>query len=573
MHGSIPRAVLAGTSGPPLTILRGKENTPYVLSRDELIIRSARLASHFRDLGMEPEHRVLLLLPTDLAFVTSLMALWFVSAVSVPVVHHSSKKNHAVWLQKVRRIFETSQPRFVIGTEHALAAIGTVFDGERQPVLISETEVLRITQGHGEPALPELPDEGALAHCQFTSGSTGEPKGILVRHGQIVANLAAAAERIGVREGDRFLSWLPLHHDMGFIGGLLFPLYEQIPQVLVPTESFARAPQLWLELISRYRVSLSPAPTFAYELLATRVPDSRLRGLDLSSWRYAWVGAEPIFSKTLFGFRSRFRRYGLPEHALAPCYGLAEATLAVSATEPGREASVAWVKRDPLQAEGVVEPGCEDDDESVSIVGVGRPLSWAQTRLVNDADVSVGEGQEGRILVRGECVCRTNLSSLTGLTGGRFVETGSWLDTGDLGFELDGELYITGRVKDLLIRGGVNTHPHWVENVAETDPEVRPGRSAAVSVFRHEEHRQEIVLVVEPTRYPRTDEVELKRRLASRVAAETGIQLDRIECVPPGTEPKTSSGKVQRRLTAALLRDDLLSSSRVKMEERTSSGE
>ena len=141
------------------------------------------------------------------------------------------------------------------------------------------------------------------------------------------------------------------------------------------------------ELISRYRVSLSPAPTFAYELLATRVPDSRLRGLDLSSWRYAWVGAEPIFSKTLFGFQSRFRRYGLPEHALAPCYGLAEATLAVSATEPGREVSVAWVKRKPLQAEGVVEPGREDDDENISIVGVGRPLSWAETRLVDDADV------------------------------------------------------------------------------------------------------------------------------------------------------------------------------------------
>lgn len=191
LNGSIPRAVLAGASGPALTILRGKEMTPYVLSRDELITRSARLARHFRDLGMEPEHRVLLMLPTDLAFLTSLMALWFVSAVSVPVVHHSSKQNHAMWWQKVRRILETSQPRFVIGTEDALAAIGTFFDGEGHPALISENEVLRITEEHGEPALPELPDENALAHCQFTSGSTGEPKGILVQHGQIVAHGSA----------------------------------------------------------------------------------------------------------------------------------------------------------------------------------------------------------------------------------------------------------------------------------------------------------------------------------------------------------------------------------------------
>ena len=335
---------------------------------------------------MEPGDRVLLLLPTDLPFLTSLMALWFNGAVSVPVVHRASPRTHAMWSEKVRRILKTSKPRFVIGTEDALATVKTVVGGDRHPVLISDHEVSKVADRHGEPALPDLPDAGAWAHCQFTSGSTGNPKGILVRHEQIVANLAAAAERVGVREDDRFVSWLPLHHDMGFIGGLFFPLYQRIPLVLLPTESFARAPHLWLELISRHRASLSAAPTFAYELLVTRVPDARLREVDLSCWRYAWVGAEPIFPKTLRGFHSRFRPYGLRDHVLAPCYGLAEATLAVSATEPGRERSVAWVKRDSLQSAGVVEPGREGAVGSISVVGVGRPCpgrrpSWSMTRI------------------------------------------------------------------------------------------------------------------------------------------------------------------------------------------------
>lgn len=547
---SILEALTRATSAPSLTLFQAGHETPHVLTRDELVTKSARLARHFRGLGMEPQDRVLLLLPTGLAFLTSLLGLWFNGAVSVPVVHRSTRNAHASWLEKVRRIMRISKARFVIGTEEALKSVAMLAGEAEAPVLLTDGEILQILRGRSEPALPDLPDSTAWAHCQFTSGTTGEPKGIMVRHDQITANLNAAATRLGVREGDRFLSWLPLHHDMGFIGGLLFPLHRQIPQVLLPTESFARAPHLWLDLITRHRVTLSPAPSFAFDLLATRIPDSRFHGVDLSSWRHAWIGAEPIFAKTLSGFRSRFQPYGLRDHVLAPCYGLAEATLAVSAVPSEQAARVLWVKRDPLQEEGMVEAGRESGEDSISIVGVGRPLSWAETRIVDDAGAPVGENREGRILVSGRCVCRSKV------TAEGPVETGRWLDTGDLGFSRDGELFITGRAKDLLIRGGVNTHPHWVERVAETDSDVRPGRSAAVSIFRHDEGRQEIVLVIEPAGYPRCDVQELKRRLLGRISSEVGIQLDRVECVPPGTVPKTSSGKVQRRQMAAMLRPE-----------------
>ena len=317
---------IASTQGPPLTLIEAANAKPYVLSRDELITRAARLARHFRDLGMQPGDKVVMLMPACVAFVTSLVALWFNGAVSVPVAHRSSSRGRAMWVDNLRHIIGAAKPRFVLGTDAALAAVAPLAGAgdARRPVIVSMSDLAEAAQNSADPELPAPPDVDRWAHCQFTSGSTGKPHGVVVSHQQIALNLQSAARRVGVREGDVFLSWLPLHHDMGFIGGLLFPLHLGIPSVLATTDVFARAPHVWPELISRYRVSMSPAPTFAYDLLATRVPDSRLQGLDLSCWRYAWVGAEPIFPRTLTGFRARFRMAGLPSYALAPCYGLAD---------------------------------------------------------------------------------------------------------------------------------------------------------------------------------------------------------------------------------------------------------
>jgi len=540
-----------------LTFIEGPDLTTSVVSRDEILSRSLRLAHGLRELGMEPGDRVLMMIPTGASFVTALFALWFNGAISVPVVHRASPRGLVGWRDKVSRIMRTVSPRFAIGTDDALAQI----DADDNPSLRCRRVPLSdfaAIEARAPETLPEqLPDESATAHCQFTSGSTGNARGILITHGQIANNLASAAQRVGVHDDDRFLSWLPLHHDMGFIGGLLFPLYTGMHQVLVPTETFARAPHIWPQLIDRHRVSLSPAPTFAYELLTSRVPSSRLKGIDLSCWRYAWVGAEPVFAQTLAGFRARFAAFGFPSHALAPCYGLAEATLAVTSAAPGTAPNVIWVKRNPLQSDGIVETGREGAAESIPLVSVGRPLSWADVHIVATDDAKSGpveEGHEGLIIVNGPCT-RDSEWTPEGV-----VSHEGPLDTGDLGFMLDGELYITGRAKDVLIRGGVNTHPHWIERVAEKDPCVRPGRVAAVSFFQHERQRQEIVLVVEPTRFPPKDVDALKQRLAESVAAETGLQLDRVECVSPGTVPKTSSGKVQRRLTALrLARGELVS--------------
>jgi acyl-CoA synthetase (AMP-forming)/AMP-acid ligase II len=511
---------------------------------------------------MERGDRVVLALPTGRAFVYSLMASWLNGAVSVPVAHRGTTKKPALWQQSLTEIIRCARPRYVIGTNESLSSIRNVFEQSEDAAFVDDTFVLECAREIGDPDIPRLPDPDQPAHIQFTSGSTGSPKGIMIRHRQIVDNLRAAGNRVRVREEDRFLSWLPLHHDMGFIGGLLFPLYMKLAQALVPTEAFLSAPQIWPQLISKFRATLSPAPTFAFELLATRVPDRLLQraSLDLSCWRYAWMGAEPIFPKTLSAFASRFSSYGLPPHTLAPCYGLAEATLAVTASEPEVLPNIAWIEARSLHETGVAEPAREDDPDAIPIVGVGRPLDCVSLRIVDRFNEDLGERLEGRILLTGPCIADQVVSTQ------RAQRTEQWFDTGDLGFRIGDELYITGRAKDVLIRGGVNMHPQWIERAGEAVEEARPGRTAAVNFFLHDTGRQEIVLLVEPRRYPTENENELKRRIRQSVVEATGFQLDRVEFVPPGTIPKTTSGKVQRGLAAKLFMSDrALDTVRVEM--------
>jgi acyl-CoA synthetase (AMP-forming)/AMP-acid ligase II len=543
---SIPQVLLNDLDAPPITLFDQRGACPDTLSREELVTGSAKLAAHFRDLGMETEDRVLFALPTGKAFIYSLMACWFNGAVSVPVAHRGTSKKPTLWKRILREIVRSAKPRYVIGNTESISSLRSVFEQPDGVTFIDESSALERARGIADPDIPPLPAPDKPAHIQFTSGSTGCPKGVLVQHRQIVENLHAAGERVGAREEDRFLSWLPLHHDMGFIGGLLFPIFMGIPQALVPTEAFLRAPQIWPKLISQFRATQSPAPTFAFELMATRVPEGLLQkaSLDLSCWRYAWIGAEPIFPKTLSAFVSRFSRYGLQPNSLAPCYGLAEATLAVTASEPDTPPRVVWIKSSSLHEMGFAEPAREGEPEAVPVVGVGRPLEGLDLRIVDPEGDGRGEREEGRILLRGPCVAKQVLT-----TAG-FQETEEWLDTGDLGFRIEDELYITGRAKDLLIRGGVNMHPHFVEKAAESIDGVRPGRIAAVSLFHHDSGRQEIVVLAEPTRYPPPDESELKRCIRQGVLEASGFQLDRVELVPPGTIPKTTSGKVQRGLAA-----------------------
>ncbi len=491
----------------------------------------------------------MLLLPAGRAFLYTLFATWFAGAVCVPVAHKGPGRRPEAWLEIFGAIVQVANPRIVVGTADSIALLRQVPQLPDSLKILSDSEIIeKARKSSSSPDIPIRPKPEDTAHIQFSSGSTGAPKGILIRHEQILKNVHDIGMRIHIEDSDRFLSWLPLHHDMGFIGGLFSPFYWGIPQVLIPTESFMRSPQIWLNLISDFRATLSPAPAFAYELLATRIPDKRLNGIDLSSWRYAWIGAEPIFKKTLDGFTERFQRFGFQGNALAPCYGLAEATLAVTLSEPGAPPNIAWIDQDSHYQSNYAEESRESAPGAIPVVGVGTVVDGFNIRILDQkTEKSAGEREEGRIFLRGACVTQS-MESLTGKTS-----VGEWLDTGDLGFFIGNQLFITGREKDLMIRGGVNIHPHWIEKAAESVSEIRAGKAAAFSSFRYEENREEIFLVVEPRRYPPSDASLLKREIQEAVVESTGFKVDRIEFVPPGSIPKTTSGKIQRRQAAKLL--------------------
>jgi fatty-acyl-CoA synthase len=369
------------------------------------------------------------------------------------------------------------------------------------------------------PEWPELHDDD-VAFLQFTSGSTGLPKGIVVTHGNLAANSAAIVAGIGGgAETTVGVSWLPLYHDMGLIGFVLTPLLQGLSVVLLPTMSFLRRPRAWLDAVSRYRATITFAPAFAYALATRRASEQDLAAWDLSSLTVAGCGAEPIPPEVLQSFTQLFAdRCGLSETAVLPAYGLAEATLAVTMKPlEGTLRTAAW-------------QGGEVTSCGVPLPGVGVVVRDPDGRALPD-------GEEGEICVTGPSVTPGAVGAEAGRDDGE-------LATGDLGFLRDGELYVTGRLKDLLVLAGRNVHPQQLEWAAGEVPGVRRGGVVAFSVPSSAGERA--VVVVE-TAGPVPDGVPAA--VKDRVRNDLGVVVHEVTCVPRGTIPKTSSGKLRRAET------------------------
>jgi acyl-CoA synthetase (AMP-forming)/AMP-acid ligase II len=336
-------------------------------------------------------------------------------------------------------------------------------------------------------------------------------------------------------------SWLPLYHDMGLIG-CVFPALERgTALTLIPPELFVARPAVWLRTISRYRATVSPAPNFAYGLCADRIRDEELDGVDLSSWRVALNGAEPVAAEVLRRFQRRFAAWGFRSEALTPVYGLSEASLAVTFSGIDRLFTSRRFDRDALagQFEAI------DDPTGVEIVSVGRPLPDFEVRVVDRGRRELPERRVGRVLVRGPSLMEGYLG-LERATA-RVMMAG-WLDTGDLGFIADGDLYLTGRAKDVLILRGCNHSPVEVEHAVDTVAGVRTGCAAAASFMTEGADRELLIVMVETgkevsaSRYP-----GIAEEVSRAVLAATALEPDIVVVLEPGTLPRTSSGKIRRR--------------------------
>lgn len=499
--------------------------------------QAREVAGGLRALGVAAGDRVALVFPTGAEFFAAFFGVLRGGAVPVPLYPPVRLGRLQEYHQRTAAILNAVGARLVLTDKQVRRLLGPT-------MLRADTELGCATLAElpfdKSPAYESAPDD--LALIQFSSGTTTEPKPVALTHRAVLAQTRLLnqfwPDSVEIQHSG--VSWLPLYHDMGLIG-CVFPALER-PAILtlLPPEVFVARPALWLRAISRYRATVSPAPNFAYGLCVEKVRDADLNGVDLSCWRVALNGAESIAPRVLQDFQARFRRWGLRPEALTPVYGLSEAALAVTFSALDRPFRRVSFSRRELAAEG----RAKESDEGTDLVSVGRPLPGFELQIRGPAGEVLAERSVGRLWVRGPSLMQGYFGRPDLTT--RVLQQG-WLDTGDLGFLLDGELFLTGRAKDLIIHRGRNYPPADLEQALVGVPGFRAGCCAAVAFLPEEGDRECLVLLVERHRQATAAALgELERRCRERVLARVGLELDEVVVLTPGTLPRTSSGKIRR---------------------------
>lgn len=517
----------------------------------DLYERALEATAGLRALGVAPGDRVLLVMPTSPGFVVTFFAVQMVGAVPVPAYPPMGFQLEA-GLKRVAHIAEHSGAVICVTSRKVRPVIGEVV--LRAPSLRRVVTAGSLASGD-VPDVSFQPKGDDRAFIQYTSGSTGRPKGVVVTHRNVVSNVHAIGRAIEARPDDVLVSWCPLYHDMGLVGALLFCVYWRISTILLSPTVFLSRPERWLMAIHAHGATLSPAPNFGYALAVKRVPRERREGLDLSSWRVAFNGAEPVNPRTVEAFIEAYRPHGFRPEAMFPVYGLAEATLAVAFPELGRGVRSERVDRRALAVSHRAEPAPDaGDDEVLELVSVGKAIPDHELSVVDREGRDLPERSVGHVVAAGPSVMEGYLGD-PGATGNAVRD--GWLWTGDLGYVSDGELFITGRAKDVIIRHGRKYTAEELELAAEAVVQVRKGRSVAFAVYDDEEARDRIVLVCE-SRVPESGRRGLADRIDEAVQQATGVPPDEVVVVAPGTIPRTSSGKRQRsRCRELYLRGEL----------------
>jgi fatty-acyl-CoA synthase len=538
MIRTVPQALddAAASSG-AFTFVRehGRELvTPFKVLRDSALA----LGGALRARGLDRGDYVALVVPEADGFLTAFLGVSLAGLVPVPLAHPLDVGRLDAYLEKVASFLRVAGARAVVTSSRMLPSLRPLRGVARTVEFVAPwSELTGPALAASEPADPDGP-----AMLQFTSGSTSQPRGVVLTHANLFANVHAICGPKGIALGpaDTGVSWLPLFHDMGLIGMALCPLYIGCRGVFLSPAEFLKRPVAWLRAITRHRGTISFAPNFAYEMCLRRVKDAELAGLDLSSWRVAGCGAEPIQAATLEAFAAKFAHAGFRPTSLVAAYGLAEHTLAVTLAPRDRGLRVDTVRASELVADRRAMPCSPDTPEASRLVGCGRPFPDHALRVVDDDGRPVGERIVGEILVSGPSVMRGYVSGPD--ASGAFVRD-DWFATGDLGYLADGELFVCGRRKEMIIVGGRNYFPQDIERVVYGVPGVRAGGVAAFAAIAPG-HPDKAVVVVE-TRGPVSADT-LQAEVRRRVLQATGLAVDEIVLVSNGTVDRTTSGKLRR---------------------------
>ncbi|MCX4767466.1 fatty acyl-AMP ligase [Streptomyces sp. NBC_01275] len=541
------------------------------ISYARLAVRSRAVAAWLQERGLAGS-RAMLLYPPGLEFVCGYLGCLAAGVVAVPGVPPQGRSHNHRALTRMKRLIADADAKVILGGREVIAALGET--AEHLPELDEITCV--VTEDIPDEAAaswrePDLADD-SVAFLQYTSGSTSAPRGVVVTHGNLTDNERIIAARMGhtpdviaAHDGEMFVSWLPVYHDMGLIGPVLNTVYLGVTATLFSPLHFLQRPDRWLTAISRYRPHTSGGPNFAYELALKHATPELLDGLDLGSWKVAFNGAEPVRAATLRRFAETFAPAGFRREALYPCYGLAEATLLVTG---GTVGAPPVLHGGNGHGNGEVDRGGNAEghggrNEDVAAVGCGRPADGV-TLVIADPELrrERPEGEVGEIWVQGASVARGYWRNALA-TREHFRATlpgheGRFLRTGDLGFLRDGELFVTGRLKDLMVVDGRNHYPQDLELSAETaHPALRPGCTAAFCVDSGVEGEQP-VLVAELAPDAVGEAEQVTDLIRAAIGEAHGLSVHDVVLVDPGTIPKTSSGKIQRHASRAAYLDGAL---------------
>lgn len=528
------------------TFLRDGETEEVSLTYRELDQKVKAIASHLQSLGASGE-RALLLYPPGLEFITAFLGCLYAGVVAVPAYPPRNNMN----LSRLQSIVTDAQATVVLTTSSLLANL--VSNWAKHPELATmhwlTTDDIdsNLSSDWQEPRL----EKNTLAFLQYTSGSTGTPKGVMVTHGNLLSNEKAIAKGFIHTEKTIHVIWLPLFHDMGLIGNVLQSLYLGTPSILMSPVAFLQKPLRWLQAISRYKATTSGGPNFAYDLCVRKITSEDLSRLDLSSWEVAFNGAEPIRAETLEQFANYFAPCGFRKEALYPCYGMAEATLFVSGGLKTSPPILYRVEAAALEENRVV--ATESEEGIRTIVSCGRTWLDEKIAIVDPESLALCPPDRiGEIWVSGSSVAagywrRPEQTTETFQAYLSDTGEGPFLRTGDLGFVQDGELFVTGRLKDVIIIRGQNHYPQDIElTVQNSHPALRLNSGAAFTVEQKGQQRLVVVQEVERTSLRRLDIKEVIGNITETVIDNHGLQVYATVLIKPGSIPKTSSGKIQR---------------------------
>jgi acyl carrier protein len=523
-----------------LSVFLYEEQKEYRLTYRDVWEGALLYAARLADRGMGPGQTVAIMLPTSKEYLFCFYGVLLAGGIPVPLYPPARLATIEDHMTRHVGVLKSAGATVMVTIPEAKALAW---------LLRAHVESLRAVMvptdftGSASGFAPVRGRGGHIGFLQYTSGSTGNPKGVVLTHANLLANVRAMAKAARATTEDVFVSWLPLYHDMGLIGGCFATMYCGFPVVLMSPLAFLSRPSQWLRAIHRHRGTISGGPNFSYELCLRRTPDPELEGLDLSSWRFAFNGAEPVSPETLSAFEQRFSKWNFRKNCLSPVYGLAEASVGLAFTPPSEPWQVDLIERDTFAETGQAIPAGPGDPAPLKVVACGRVLPDHDMRVVDAAGFELPDRSEGQLQFRGPSATSGYYRNPQAT---KELFSGEWVNTGDRAYLSEGMVYITGREKDIIIRGGRNISPYELEEAIGNLPRIRRGCVAVFGSMDPGSGTERVVVLAE-TRQPDTalDE-ELRHRINELAVGLIGAPVDDIVLAPPHTVPKTSSGKIRR---------------------------